>query len=134
MANEQAKQLLQQGIAAAKAGQPAEARQLLQQAVKRDPTNESAWLWLSSVAKDDQERIFCLKKILEINPNNENAIKGLRQVGGGPEPRRDPTPSGIRKLNTPLPKRDTGEQPAAPTPAPAPEQARKSQVMQAPQQ
>src|SRR5437016_3329546 len=105
MANEQAKQLLQQGIAAAKAGQPAEARQLLQQAVRSDPSSEAAWLWLSSVAKDDQERIFCLKKLLEINPNNENAIKGLQQLGVGPEPRTPPArpASGIRKLNTPIP-------------------------------
>src|SRR3954451_4679688 len=83
MANEQAKQILQQGIAAARAGQQAEARQLLQEAVKRDPRSESAWLWLSSVAKDDKERIFCLKQLLAINPDNENAIKGLRQLGIG---------------------------------------------------
>src|SRR5258706_4224731 len=85
MANEQAKQVLQQGIAAARAGQQAQARQLLQEAVKRDPQSEPAWLWLSSVAKDDKERIFCLKQLLAINPNNENAIKGLRQLGVGVE-------------------------------------------------
>src|SRR5436190_16452601 len=84
MSNEQAKQVLQQGIAAARAGQNVEARQLLQEAVKRDPQSETAWLWLSSVAKDDKERIFCLKQLLNINPNNENAIKGLRQLGIGP--------------------------------------------------
>ncbi len=83
MANEQAKQLLQQGIAAARAGQQAQARKLLQEAVKRDPRSESAWLWLSSVAKDDQERAFCLKQLLSINPNNEHALKGLKQLGVG---------------------------------------------------
>src|SRR5512146_826638 len=93
MANEQAKHLLQQGIAAARAGQQAQARHLLQEAVKRDPRSEPAWLWLSSVAKDDQERIFCLKQLLAINPNNENAIKGLKQLGvGGPSPIKPITP------------------------------------------
>ena len=77
MSTDQAKQLLQQGIAAARAGQSGQARQLLQEAVRRDPRNEAAWLWLSSVAKDPPERIFCLKKVLEINPANENALKGL---------------------------------------------------------
>jgi tetratricopeptide (TPR) repeat protein len=81
MANEQAKQILQQGIAAARAGQQAQARQLLQEAIRRDPQSEAAWLWLSSVAKDNQERIFCLKQLLSINPSNENAIKGLKQLG-----------------------------------------------------
>src|SRR5258707_5813392 len=81
MANEQAKQVLQQGIAAARAGQQAQARQLLQEAVKRDPKSKAAWLWLSSVAKDNQERIFCLKQLLALDPNDENAIKGLKQLG-----------------------------------------------------
>ena len=85
MANDQAKQLLQQGIALARAGQPAQARPLFQEAIKRDPRNEAAWLWLSSVAKDDQERTFCLKQLLAINPNNENALKGLKQLGIGVE-------------------------------------------------
>src|SRR5258708_31476659 len=92
MSNEQAKQVLEKGIAAARAGQNAEARRLLQEAVKRDPRSESAWLWLSSVAKDDKERIFCLKQLLAINPDNENAIKGLRQLGIGGEEDRDSSP------------------------------------------
>jgi tetratricopeptide (TPR) repeat protein len=81
MATEQSKQLLQQGIAAAKAGQQAQAQKLLREAIQRDPTSEAAWLWLSSVAQDNQERIFCLKQLLKLNPHNENAIKGLRQLG-----------------------------------------------------
>src|SRR5947209_4680450 len=81
MANEQAKQVLQQGIAAARAGQQTQARQLLQEAVKRDPKSKAAWLWLSSVAKDNQERIFCLKQLLALDPNDDNAIKGLKQLG-----------------------------------------------------
>ncbi|MBI5932051.1 MAG: hypothetical protein HY862_22275 [Chloroflexi bacterium] len=85
MAQDRVKQLLQQGIAAAKAGQKDQARQILQQAVKIDPRNETIWLWLSSVAKDDKERIFCLKQILALNPQSELAIKGLQALGVAPE-------------------------------------------------
>lgn len=81
MAQEQARQLLQRGIAAAQAGQKDTARQALQQAIRLDPQNETAWLWLSSVARDDQERIFCLKRLITINPHNEHAIKGLQRLG-----------------------------------------------------
>jgi len=95
MSNEQARQVLQQGIAAARAGQTAQARQLLQEAARRDPRSEAAWLWLSSLAKDNAERTFCLKKVLEINPNNENALKGLRAMGviSGTEAPSAPPPS-----------------------------------------
>ncbi|MBN1201213.1 MAG: hypothetical protein JXJ20_05090 [Anaerolineae bacterium] len=81
MTQEQAKQLLQQGIAAARSGRPDVARELLQQAVRFDPQNETTWLWLSSVARDDKERTFCLRQLLSINPNNEYAQKGLRALG-----------------------------------------------------
>src|SRR5258706_2128120 len=94
MSNEQAKQVLQNGIAAARAGQQAQARLMLQEAVKRDPRSEVAWLWLSSVAKDNQERIFCLKQLLTINPQNEHALKGLKALGISTETAAQPT-SGI---------------------------------------
>ncbi|NPV67475.1 MAG: tetratricopeptide repeat protein [Anaerolineae bacterium] len=81
MSGEQAIQYLQQGIAAAKAKKTEEARRLLQTAIRLDPENETAWLWLASVAKDNQERIFCLRQILQINPQNELAIKGLQALG-----------------------------------------------------
>ncbi|MBN2469659.1 MAG: hypothetical protein JXN59_02950, partial [Anaerolineae bacterium] len=81
MSQEQAIQFLQQGIAAAKAKRNEEARQLLQNAIRLNPGSETAWLWLSSVAKDQQERIFCLRQLLQINPENEMAIKGLKALG-----------------------------------------------------
>jgi tetratricopeptide (TPR) repeat protein len=84
MGQEQVKQLLQQGIAAARGGRPDVARQVLQQAVRVDPKNETAWLWLSSVATDDNERLFCLKQLLTIDPQNEFALKGLRALGVEP--------------------------------------------------
>ena len=81
MSQEQAIQFLQQGIAAAKAKRNDEARQFLQNAIRLNPGSETAWLWLSSVAKDQQERIFCLRQILQINPENEMALKGLKALG-----------------------------------------------------
>ncbi|MBN1967080.1 MAG: tetratricopeptide repeat protein [Anaerolineae bacterium] len=76
---------LQQGIAAAKAKQNDEARRLLQNAIRLDPANEAAWLWLSSVAKDQNERVFCLRQLLQINPRNEMALKGLAALGVSPQ-------------------------------------------------
>lgn len=106
MASEQAKDLRQRGIAAAKAGDKEQARRLLQQSIRLEPKSEPAWLWLASVARDSRERMFCLQKILEINPSNDQAIKALRQLedalGTGTHAAvaeaPPPPPSGVRKL------------------------------------
>ncbi|NDJ74747.1 MAG: hypothetical protein GYB65_00695, partial [Chloroflexi bacterium] len=84
MAQEQAQQLLQQGIAAARDNRPGDARRILQQAVRLDPQNDKIWLWLSSVAVDDNERVFCLKQLLTLDPHNDFALKGLRALGVEP--------------------------------------------------
>lgn len=84
MSQDQAIQFLQQGIAAAKAKQNDQARQLLQNAIRLDPSSETAWLWLSSVAKDDKERAFCLRQMLQLNPENQMALKGLQAMGIAP--------------------------------------------------
>ncbi len=76
--------LLQQGIAAAKAGDKARAFQLLSQAAQDSSTAEQAWLWLSGVVNTDEERLFCLGNVLRINPNNQHAKPAadmLRQKG-----------------------------------------------------
>lgn len=85
MSSEQARELRQRGIAAAKAGQNDVARQLLQQSIRLEPRNEAAWIWLASVAQDRRERLFCFQKLLEINPQNETALKALRAMGITPE-------------------------------------------------
>jgi hypothetical protein len=69
--------LLAQGIAAAKAGDSSAARVLLTQAVHRHPDSETAWLWLSSVLETPQGRIYCLRKVLSLNPESRLAQRGL---------------------------------------------------------
>ena len=72
--------LVQQGIAAIKAGDKAEARQLLAQALRADPWNEQAWLWLSGAVESDDERLMCLNKVLEVNPGNGAAQRGVAML------------------------------------------------------
>ena len=77
-------ELLQRGIAAARAGQAEEARQWLAQAIKVDPQNETAWLWMSSVVQTNEQRVYCLQQVLAINPHNELALKGMQALGAQP--------------------------------------------------
>jgi hypothetical protein len=70
--------LLQQGIAAAKAGRKDQARQILIQVTELDERNEQAWLWLSGVVESLEDRRICLENVLAINPGNTAAQAGLR--------------------------------------------------------
>ncbi len=75
---------LQQGIAAAKAGDKPRAFDLLMRATEDPASSEYAWLWLSSVVNDDPERLYCINNALRINPNNDTANRAaamLRQKG-----------------------------------------------------
>ncbi len=81
MASDQAKELRKQGIAAAKAGDVEQARQLLQQSLRAEPQNEAAWLWLVSLARDQREKMFYLNRLLEINPSNDMALQALNSLG-----------------------------------------------------
>jgi twitching motility two-component system response regulator PilG len=72
--------VLQEGIAAAKAGDQPRARQLLQEAVAHDPRSEAAWLWLASVAESPQEALTHLETVLALNPSHERALAAIRPV------------------------------------------------------
>lgn len=57
-----------------------EDRGFWEQVVEREPANETAWLRLALLAENDQQAIGYLRKVLEINPQNEQALVKLHQV------------------------------------------------------
>lgn len=76
---------LRQAITLIKSGDKKGGGQLLAEIVKKDPRNVNAWLWLSSCVNSNEQRIYCLKKVLEIEPNHtvaQSALSKLQQ----PEP------------------------------------------------
>ena len=77
-------QFREQGIQLAKARRPDDARKLLQQALKLNPRDEIAWLYMATVARDKKERLLCLQKVLEIDPENEMGIKAVQAMGIDP--------------------------------------------------
>jgi tetratricopeptide (TPR) repeat protein len=72
--------LLEQGIAAAQAGQRDEARALLIRAVEADERNEQAWLWLAGLVDDPNDMRTCLENVLDLNPGNVKARQGLEWI------------------------------------------------------
>jgi twitching motility two-component system response regulator PilG len=69
--------VLRQAISAAKAGRKADAQRLLRAVTEGDPSNELAWLWLAGVASSPQDALAALQRVLEINPANAQALRGL---------------------------------------------------------
>jgi tetratricopeptide (TPR) repeat protein len=72
--------LLQQAISAAHAGHELTARDIFLQIVQSQPQNEVAWMWLTGLLDDIDDRIYACEKVLEINPGNAGAQKYLAQL------------------------------------------------------
>ena len=74
MAEQKIQQLLVLAVKSVKAGDKDKGRQAFLAALKLDPNNETAWMGLVSVPKDNKERLTALKKLLTLNPNHEKAL------------------------------------------------------------
>jgi len=74
--------LLAQGIAAVKAGNVQQARQLLDSAIRHNPNDERGWGGFYKVAANDEERLKCLKEIIKINPNDQQARQRYNELTG----------------------------------------------------
>lgn len=66
--------LLKQGVAAAQNGDRPMARTLLSSVTDADPNCVDAWLWLASISEYPEELLVFLKKVLDIEPDNERAL------------------------------------------------------------
>lgn len=61
---------LQNGLAAAKAGERVKARELFMRVVEADETNLQAWLSLSDLVTTLEDREVCLGNALTLDPSN----------------------------------------------------------------
>jgi len=88
----------QRAKALIKSGDKKRGGQLLTEIVRKDPRNVNAWLWLSSCVNIDEQKVYCLKRVLEIDPNHNVALAALsklqqpeqpseKEILGNPEPR-----------------------------------------------
>ena len=75
-----AQQLLQQGIAMARAGHKEQARQALMQVIRIDPQSLTAWLWLADVVESQKQRRDCLERAVHLAPHNQAIRQALLQL------------------------------------------------------
>ena len=74
------KQLLREGIEAARNNDRATARDRFEQVTELDENNERAWLYLAQMVDTDEERRVCLSNVLVINPDNEKARQQMNRL------------------------------------------------------
>ena len=123
MGNTELDRLLQEGIAAARAGQRERAHELLLQVIALDENVEAAWLWLSGVVDDPGERQICLENVLALNPDNTAARQGLRWLatqGSIKTVEPVPAPSSEKPEPVQLASSAVLGEPSAPEPVPSP--------------
>jgi hypothetical protein len=64
---------LRAGIEAARAGEIAKARAILSKVVLEKPRSIHAWWYLGQVVEDTNQRIYCYKKVLNLDPTHAGA-------------------------------------------------------------
>lgn len=69
--------ILKAGISAFQSGDLAKAAALFAQVVKQNPTSEQGWYMLGMSVSSPEQREYCLKRVLAINPNNQHARRQL---------------------------------------------------------
>lgn len=78
--------MLQEAIDAVSRGQRQRARDLFTRLLRADQANPSYWLWMSSLVETAKERRYCLQNVLQLDPNNKAAKRGLVLMGVIPPP------------------------------------------------
>jgi pimeloyl-ACP methyl ester carboxylesterase len=87
-------ELLQSAIAAARSGDREKAAALFAQLVKLDPSSEQGWLGLGFCCAAQDQREYCFRRVLSINPNNSTAHRQLDDLlRQAPVSRPGPIPS-----------------------------------------
>jgi tetratricopeptide (TPR) repeat protein len=85
--------------AALQKGEKARARDLLTRIIKTNRGDPTFWLLMSAAVETNKERIFCLNEVLQIEPNNQHARRGLVALGALPPDDSLAVPLSLQKRN-----------------------------------
>lgn len=77
-----AHQSLAEAIAHLKAGRKTQAQSILGRLVQQEPSLVDGWLWLSACFDERDKQMYCLKKVLALDPGHEQARRALAKLQG----------------------------------------------------
>ncbi len=99
--------LMQEGEAAARQQRRAEARRAFRAALNRDPTNATAWLWMTWLSDDPRASLAYANRALALDPDNARAKAAQRWAQSRLETPA-PQAAGAAELLAPEPRRRWG--------------------------
>ncbi|MBE0670187.1 MAG: alpha/beta fold hydrolase [Anaerolineales bacterium] len=133
-------ELLQAGLSAFKSGDKKKAASILSQLVKEYPNSERGWYLLGMSVSAAEQRQYCFRQVLKINPNNPDAKKQLAlhsPLPPAPAPQAWTSPPRSEPITTPIPKSTPISEPvfrSAPPFIPYDTEQDKESVVQSPSQ
>ncbi|KXK00736.1 MAG: response regulator [Acidobacteria bacterium OLB17] len=75
-----AKNFVHRGVAAKDEGSNELAMECFDKAIEHDNNSEMAWFWRASIAEDESIVVESLNRVLEINPDNDDARSALASI------------------------------------------------------
>ena len=85
---------VQRASEALRSGEKAKARRLIQEELRENPSNVTAWTWACELTRSVEEKKLCLRKILSLNPDHSSARNYLskleKEQGQPPSSDQDP--------------------------------------------
>ena len=100
--------MLEQAIAHIRAGETEKARPLLAEALRQNPRDENAWLWMTKCVTELEQKRYCLERVLKLNPQNQYALRSLSHLTKPvppPAPPKVSQPEPVRVKPVPKPAR-----------------------------
>jgi hypothetical protein len=72
--------LLDSGVQALRSGNKREARRIFGEVVREDPNNAAGWWYLAGVLDDPDQKAHCLRQVLRLQPDHQEARSLLAAV------------------------------------------------------
>jgi tetratricopeptide (TPR) repeat protein len=91
--------MLSEARAALESGDKNHARDLLTRLIKSNKNDPRVWLLMSAAVETSKERIFCLSESLRLDPQNQQARRGLTALGVLPYQEASGVPLSAQKRN-----------------------------------
>lgn len=96
--------MFEEALSAIREGENQRAKDLLTRLLRTNQSNADYWLWMSAVVDNTKEQRYCLNQVLQLDPDNKTARRGLSILGDLPPDERQIIPYDAQKRKWAMPE------------------------------